>query len=515
VGIQLANGLGHVPATPHRNRLAGSEQQERFWSELLSGDGHVVLQARAGTGKSTSCREGMWRLVEVEPDCRMAYVAFNRAIADDFQPNIPSSATASTMHSFGRSAILKAFPDAGEVSKNKAYDIADTLVPRRDFKTRRAKLAAVRIARACKSQLLDGKDPASLERLAACQGIDLRDARTFILNLVPRILEKCRAQPSVYDFDDMIWLPVVLDLPFDHYHVVFVDEAQDLDPAQHALVRRLAGDWSMVVVGDPFQAIYAFRGADSRSMATLAASLGGTRRGLVELPLTMTRRCPWSHVDLARNIVGDFEALPEAPEGELVEDAHPEECLRPGVMALCRTNAPLVSTAYSLVGAGIPVAIQGKDIGDGLARLIEGFDAESVPDLLCQAEHYRAEEIDRLSALQTADSEIENVNDRIGCLIAASEGCDSVATVLEKVRTLFREVDRKRQGECVLLSSIHRAKGRESDEVVILRPDLIPHKMARTPAAIEQEANLAYVAATRSRRLLAFAGAVPSLLKGH
>ena len=47
------------------------------------------------------------------------------------------------------------------------------------------------------------------------------------------------------------------------YDVVLVDEYQDTDPAQEALLHALAGDGrELIVVGDPDQAIYAFRGAD-------------------------------------------------------------------------------------------------------------------------------------------------------------------------------------------------------------------------------------------------------------
>ena len=51
--------------------------------------------------------------------------------------------------------------------------------------------------------------------------------------------------------------------------VVFVDEYQDTDPAQVRLLQALAGDGrNLVVVGDPDQSIYAFRGADVRGILT-------------------------------------------------------------------------------------------------------------------------------------------------------------------------------------------------------------------------------------------------------
>src|SRR3954451_8326786 len=51
------------------------------------------------------------------------------------------------------------------------------------------------------------------------------------------------------------------------YRAVFVDEYQDTDPAQEELLDAIAGDGGdLVVVGDPDQSIYAFRGADVRCL---------------------------------------------------------------------------------------------------------------------------------------------------------------------------------------------------------------------------------------------------------
>jgi hypothetical protein len=53
----------------------------------------------------------------------------------------------------------------------------------------------------------------------------------------------------------------------ERFSHVFVDEYQDTDPGQVALLRALAGDGrNLVVVGDPHQSIYAFRGAEVRGI---------------------------------------------------------------------------------------------------------------------------------------------------------------------------------------------------------------------------------------------------------
>lgn len=61
--------------------------------------------------------------------------------------------------------------------------------------------------------------------------------------------------------------PAVQRLLHSRYRAVFVDEYQDTDPLQVALLRALVGpEASLIAVGDPDQSIYAFRGADVRGI---------------------------------------------------------------------------------------------------------------------------------------------------------------------------------------------------------------------------------------------------------
>ncbi|MEI2670435.1 MAG: ATP-dependent DNA helicase [Marmoricola sp.] len=74
------------------------------------------------------------------------------------------------------------------------------------------------------------------------------------------------------------------------YSHVFVDEYQDTDPGQVALLQELAGDGrNLVVVGDPHQSIYAFRGARVRGILDFPAQFTqstGDRAEVVTLRTT-------------------------------------------------------------------------------------------------------------------------------------------------------------------------------------------------------------------------------------
>ena len=62
----------------------------------------------------------------------------------------------------------------------------------------------------------------------------------------------------------------------ERYRVVLVDEFQDTDPVQWDIMRRAFGEGgvTLVLIGDPKQAIYAFRGADVYAYLEAAKQAG-------------------------------------------------------------------------------------------------------------------------------------------------------------------------------------------------------------------------------------------------
>ena len=72
---------------------------------------------------------------------------------------------------------------------------------------------------------------------------------------------------GIIDYTDQIYLPKALNLSSKKkYGFVFVDECQDLSKAQLYVVKQyLREDGRLLAVGDPYQAIYGFAGADCES----------------------------------------------------------------------------------------------------------------------------------------------------------------------------------------------------------------------------------------------------------
>src|SRR4051794_36196192 len=98
-------------------------------------------------------------------------------------------------------------------------------------------------------------------------GESLPAIRARLARRVRGELEARKRAQSIITYDDL--LTRLRDTLAEHpgalrgrYDVVLVDEFQDTDPIQWEILERAFGDVTLVLIGDPKQAIYAFRGAD-------------------------------------------------------------------------------------------------------------------------------------------------------------------------------------------------------------------------------------------------------------
>src|SRR5438874_9810909 len=91
-------------------------------------------------------------------------------------------------------------------------------------------------------------------------------------------------------------------------------------------------------------------------------------------------------------------------------------------------------------------------------------------------------------------------DDRVASLKAIMAHCQTPADVFASMNDLYSG-----RAARVTLSTVHRAKGLEAERVIILRPDQLPLAVTRHWEK-RQELNIEYVALTRSKRELVFAG---------
>ncbi len=488
-------------ATIGRPERVWSSRQEAIFQAVatLPPARHLVIEALAGTGKSTTIEECVWR---TPPEASVLVCAFNKSIADSLRDRFDGEGAIEvcTLNSLGnrivRSAmgqrVLTGTRERPDYVREGAKRLLGPGWAQRELRTAAAKI--VSLAKGC----LCPADPDELDALADEYGVELPEEphRGRILGAAAELLRECReASGGPMNFDDQVWLPEVRDLAAPTWDFVFVDETQDLNAAQLALVQRVAGaEGRIVAVGDRRQAIYGFRGADREAIPRMIRELGAQT-----LPLDITYRCPASVVREANAYVPQLKARDGAPAG-IVRDTT-EDALRaqaqPGDMVLSRINAPLISLCYGWLAAGRRAVIQGREIGAGLVAWIEKAGCASVPQLERTVQEWCAKECARLAA---AERDTQSTVDKADCIEALCEGCDSIEEVIAKCERLFGESSAG--GEAILLSSTHRAKGLEAERVWLLRDTYL-----RWPG--DEETNLLYVAITRSKHELIYVHKAP------
>lgn len=218
---------------------------------------------------------------------------------------------------------------------------------------------------------------------------------------------------NAFDFDDLIAetvhlfgaFPEVADSYRRRFRHILVDEYQDTNPAQYALIKALAGDGAggptgaeLTVVGDADQSIYAFRGATVRNIVEFEKDFPNADTILLEQNYRSTQNILdaanaviannddrrekklWTSEGSGEQIVG---WVAENEQGEArfivdrIDDLIDEEKYTYGDFAVFyRTNAQSRAIEDALVRSGIPYKVVGgtrfyerKEIKDALAYL--------------------------------------------------------------------------------------------------------------------------------------------------
>lgn len=469
-----------------------STQQQAVVEAVAKNNCDIRVTARAGCGKTTTILHACG-----PAKGRVGFIAFNKAIVKDLATKAPPHVKVQTLHSLGAACLSSGLGYRPDLDPDKVYLLAKARLNKEE-----ADLISpiIKLVGLVKNNLADPTDETLLE-LCYLFGLDIPDDTARLFDMVREVLTDCipiQGRTAVIDFDDMIWLPVVMNLQrYPQFDWLFVDESQDLNACQMELVKRCCTRGHICFVGDDKQAIYAFRGADVTAMDTMEQGLRDVGRNVIELPLNKTYRCPKKIVEMAKRIVPDFEALPQAPEGKIVRATSRDFKAFPGDMVLCKVNAPLISIAYTFIRAGTPVKIQGRDVGSGLIALINKLKPVSIDDLLAKVDAYRSVELkkiearykDRPSKRTTAEGVL---NDKVDTIKELACEHSLVEDLIVAIQSIFSDI-RDTNG-VVLFSTIHKAKGLEARRVIWL----IPAKTFRG----EQEDNLEYVAMTRAKEEL-------------
>lgn len=516
--------------------MTPSPQQAAVIDWVRNGRGSAFVEAVAGAGKTTTLLHSL-----AEMDGYISLMAFNKKIADEIKGKVADRSNPrsdnydpkiarlgnrlriGTCHSFGLGTWRRAYPAVkiadGRDKTDKMIEALQLPKQLHGFVPKLISLAKQSGAGLLWQVTDESRWYDIIDRHDLAYDVEADDVPgqpTWVERGVAAAIAGLQWHRDIgtelIDFDDMIWLPVISGTRFFQVDWVMGDEWQDTNPIRRALARKmLKPNGRAMFVGDRHQAIYGFTGADNDAIDQVVREFKCT-----QLPLTVTFRCPQAVVAEARTVVSHIEAHETAPAGLVGYSRHDEFMklattqgeLTPHDAILCRNTKPLVQTAYALIKRGVACHVEGHDIGMGLLKLVNRFDARTLDQLIDKLQAYGEQQSAKLIA-KGRETQAEALMDRIETILVIAEGCKDADCVRTKIMNMFQDSENERK-PTLTLSTVHKSKGREWQRVFILGREMyMPSKYARQQWQIEQERNLEYVAITRAQSELIFVEAEP------
>ena len=519
--------------------LAGLNEAQREAALALRGP--VAILAGAGTGKTTTITHRIACQVRsgaFEPSQILA-VTFTDKAAGELRARLAAlgveGVEARTFHSAALSQLSRMWtPYTGEplpeVLDHKApliSSLANALPPPHKFLPRRELAGEIEWA---KNRMI------TPERYLGALGDHEPPIPADLMLRVYDGYERRKRSMGRLDFEDMLGLalrlfdehPEAAEQVRSRFAAFTVDEYQDVNPLQAALLERWLGDRDdLCVVGDDYQTIYAFTGASPSHLlgfttrfphATvvrleenyrstpevlelanrLATRLGGFRKTLRATrssgPPPLARAEPDEEAEVGAVVQAVRRLYQE-------EDVPLEE-----IAVLYRINARSEPFEEAFAAAAIPYQVRDgaflrrpgprsvlqrlKRAGAAtVAEAVEaitdqlGYDPEAVPD--ADEELTRQSDLGRMRSLASEFGRAHPDGD------AAAFGAE-----------LAKRFSTEHSGRGVNLLTYHRAKGLEFDAVFLPRllDGELPFRSGRAKADPEEERRLLYVGITRARR---------------
>jgi DNA helicase-2/ATP-dependent DNA helicase PcrA len=512
-----------------------SPYQQAIYDWIEQGSGNALVDAVAGAGKTTTLIEGARRLHTTNA----CFVAFNKVIAEEIATRlqaIDSPMQASTIHSLGKRCLgkvsfkgnkyallcreyLQDLPDLTEVLK----ETAETSAAK--YLRQLVNFAQLTLTDPTERNLLDLIHHYALDEIKQIIGRNapLWNALWRGVRAVITDGKRDYQRKHLIDYNDMVYLPTALHTSTPQFDFIFIDEAQDLNRAQLELVLACKSPQGrLLFVGDRRQSLYGFAGADTMSISNII-----TRTQAQVLPLSICYRCPSLPIRLAQQVYPDIQPAPSAESGivavvsqaDFLRQVQPDET--GGCAVIGRCTAPLVSLCLKLLQQGKKAKVRGRDIGAGIIDLVERlhkskrFRFAAFLELL---EEYREAQLELLADKPENEMAIDALLDKVETVAAfyqayredmSREATDAtIGGFISYITDFFSDEDER---QCILFSTIHKAKGLEFNVVYAL-PEKVPHPLAKNAWQYEQELNAEYVLLTRARQALYFIGRLISNL---
>lgn len=497
------------------NKIKPSKYQEAIYDAILNTDKNIVVKASAGSGKTTTIIEAS-KLIP-QNKCSL-FAAFNKSIVEELSKRLPSHVQCSTLHSIGMRALMSHFRTPFRINEYKAFPFIEEILKskseeeKREPKQLMAYKFSIRDAIDLCRMTITEMDKNAIFNMCSHYSIDLLEHEIEDVISIMKKLEiynkSFSKKHNFIDYTDMIHIPITnWKIKMPQYDYLFLDEFQDTNKAQHALIERLiAPKGRVVAVGDPNQALYSFSGADINSFERFQ-----NRPNTITLPLSISYRCPTSIISLAQTIYQDIEPCSTNEIGE-IRYGNIEE-IESGDMVVCRNNRPLVVLYFKLLSQGKSPIIIGKDIQIGLEALISKYLKKDIVDgielIYERLMKLHCELKDRGVKNIKEHPKYQSLEDKVKTIEIIAQRFDTMKQVSAAITKMFEVKE-----NCIKLQTIHKAKGDEANRVFYIErfdgKRLLPSPYALQGWEKVQERNLQFVMITRAKKSLIYINNIES-----
>lgn len=363
------DGLGVERRTPEAvegEQYAPTQQQQDVIDAVLGGL-DTVVQAKAGSGKTSTLKAISRRIALKDPDARIGYIAFNKSVQLEAEATMPKNTEPRTGHSLAHRWAPSWMNKRKSEGLTRSDDIAEhlgitePLVINRETGEAMSPSEQAMVARKTVDAYANSADDfIDIQHLPHGYRGDEEVERT-LLTLANSVWSDWSDRNGkikmTFDGERKHWALSRPDFSKEGsglgtpISVLFIDEAQDTPP----VLAKVVADQSIqkVVVGDADQAIYGFTGATD-----YLSKAGGD----VELPLNKSWRFGPQVADMGNRflqLVGsDQRVIGGGPDSEIVDGMEDADAI------LVRTNAGMIGSIMEELERGRKVGVPSGTKGE-------------------------------------------------------------------------------------------------------------------------------------------------------
>lgn len=342
---------------------------------------------------------------------------------------------------------------------------------------------------------------------------------------------KDNIKQQILDFTDCIWLPCEDERctkiywgghEYDKdkkrsncYDYVFVDEAQDMSPAQLELVIKAtkSRNTRVILMGDSDQAINMWCGSINDALDKAVKKI--TNNDWLDLNLTTNYRCDTKIIDMANEYLKEHNKskrlVPHTANPGAIQYNAKLNDIQNGDLVLARFTSTVFEVFGKLLRLGKKAVIRGESEFLTVFNKLAMENNNTIDDILLLV---KESFVNEWNAATKNDDYKESIHNegviRSYEIVRIIESLSKITSDKEQLTKLLKECivpENHNSKDVIEISTVHKAKGAEADNVYIACPSVLYSPLVNDKSQEWErisEGNLQYVAYTRARHKMAF-----------